>query len=30
LHPEVVTLFVKPQSSLGFDVAVLRRFGKVA
>ena len=28
LHPEVATLFVKPQSSLGFNVAVLRRFGK--
>jgi cation diffusion facilitator family transporter len=28
LHPEVATLFVKPQSSAGFQEAVLRRFGK--
>jgi len=27
LHPEVATLFVKPQSSIGFEVASLRRFG---
>jgi hypothetical protein len=28
LHPEVATLFVKPQSSAGFQDALLRRFGK--
>jgi len=28
LYPSVATLFVKPQSSIGFEVASLRRFGR--
>jgi hypothetical protein len=27
LHPEVAPLFVKPQNSIGFEIAVFRRFG---